>query len=266
MNESSNEFQNQDTLSIDGTSDVIQFDSNSFADRDVLSLEEYLDGELDSASVVSLETRLQSESTLVQLLVTLRNDRAARRVLFSGTTVDDIAGGLSLERMIASVRTAYSDELDLQDSKLKIGQKIDIKTAGTPTTNWSWKYNSALAACLAVGVLIGLAAQQPVSLGTLSGVPGEIIGSVLANNGQFDLNNQSVSTRGFPMSLPASIHASRRPSSFAVVILDPLGNFVARERFATVEEVIGYEKSVGVSLRVLPSEGGDELTLIGIAR
>ena len=262
MNASFNEFQNQDTPGIDDSNNVIHFDNDSFADRDVLLIEEYLDGELDNVRIATLEARFQIEGTLVQLMSTLRNDRAARRVMFAGTNADDIAGGLLIERVIASVRAAQSSEIERQDSSMQIG----AERTGNTVPRWSWKYNSALAACLAVGVLIGVAAQQPVSRSASSGVPGEIIGSVLASSGQLDPNNQSVSTQGFPMSLPASVQASRMHSSFAVVILDPLGNFVARERFATVEEVKGYAQYVGVSLRALPSEGGDELTLIGIAR
>jgi anti-sigma factor RsiW len=114
--------------------------SQSIENTDLETLELYLDRELGDADVARVEARLVSEPALRSTLDRLRRQRAVRLEAMSTAFDTDAA---SVERLIASVRSARADEVAARRA-------------------W-WRPNPsyfAAAASLAFGLILGVQLQR----------------------------------------------------------------------------------------------------------
>lgn len=121
--------------------------------QDIELLEMYLDHELEEAAARSLDERLARDASLQQALERLRSGRALRLAAMSSSFDSDAA---SIERLVASVRTAQASEA------LAMRRK------------WASPVRSifAAAACVAFGLFLGVAIQRQQAPNGLLASPG----------------------------------------------------------------------------------------------
>jgi anti-sigma-K factor RskA len=121
--------------------------------QDIELLEMYLDHELDDAEARSLDERLSSDDALQKALDRLRNHRSLRSAAMSQSFDSDAA---SIERLVASVRAARATEtLALRRKSFSPVRSV-----------------FAAAACVAFGLLLGVAIQRQQAPNGLIASPG----------------------------------------------------------------------------------------------
>ena len=174
-------------------------DSNSVSDMsqpnqisDLETLEEYLDGELDAATVAQVDARLAAEPALRASIERIRGQRARRLAAMSMAFDADAA---SVERLVASVRDARAAELvNSRASRWRIG----------PLPSYF-----AAAACLACGLLLGGSLQQQhnrINGGQVETPTVGIGGAGLIENASMNLDSSSHGSYFVPL-LGADGHA-----------------------------------------------------------
>ena len=121
--------------------------------QDLQLLEMYLDHELEEAEARSLDERLTRDDSLQNALDRLRNQRSLRLAAMSKSFDSDAA---SIERLVASVRTAQASE------------------ALAMRRQWTSPVRSIFtaAACVAFGLVLGVAIQRQQAPNGLIASPG----------------------------------------------------------------------------------------------
>lgn len=127
--------------------------------QDIELLEAYLDQELSESEVRSLDERLAGDATLQRALDRLRSHRELRVAAMSAVFDTDSA---SVDRLVASVREAQQDE-----AMAKASQALAVRRkAHSPVRSIF-----AAAACVAFGLLLGVALQRQQTSSSLIAAP-----------------------------------------------------------------------------------------------
>ena len=233
---------------------------------ELMRLEEYLDGQLDTDSASLLEGQLKTDHALLTTFNRLQRDRASRRAVFassfSSTEMD-----LAVDKLIAATRGEETPSLRIA------GSKVTVKS--NPYFLGRLRYGSAIAACLTLGV-VGGSLWNSSSLPS-KGVPGEIIGNVGGNNFGTDFGNISGGSISGVSDGQSINQLNDQPrtvqiSGIALIELDAEGHFIDRVQLSNQDELRTYTSSKQLTLSRMPFDGFNptgqprELTLIGIRR
>jgi hypothetical protein len=236
------------------------FDSSDLLDLtpqelQLMQLEEYLDGQLDTAAAGELEAQLRQDTTLASTFQQLQKDRSVRRAVFASSEMNSAVDAIFAQSIISKTRADAMKNPSRRTAK------------ANPFLSLRW--GSALAACLALG-LFGGAWWQNQNVGP-AGVPGEIIGSLQfpvggSQNGITSVNDGSYSSTELPRQLQANC--------INFVVLDARGNFLDRVQLNNQDELIRFAQSHGIDQVSVMLDGQADtgspidrkLTLVGVKR
>jgi hypothetical protein len=189
-------------------------------ETDLELLEQYLDGELDSASALALETRLGSDTEFAETLAELESQRAIRSAVWQSIEPDQVTA----QRLTWRVRGAMLE----QDRK-------PVEQAGKLWNPWrAVGISSGAAACVLLGFLFGHGGHNAQLIDTAGvnsgGTPTQIVSNTPIGGQLIQYSN--------------SARAATAKQKYSVPITNEYGQVVAWQSFDSKDQAKNFTEDL----------------------